>query len=69
MFIPAWDYAHERMERKPSLGMYGSPTKGWLTRFIIPEASLCGSVSLLKTGQIVHVHVKAHRVKLFVYST
>lgn len=46
MFIPAWDYAHERMERKPSLGMYGSPTKGWLTRFIIPEASLCGSVSL-----------------------
>lgn len=61
VFVPTWDYARERMQKRPSMGMDGSPFKGWLMR-LLTSASLGGLALLWEEGQIDYVLVKARRV-------
>ena len=61
VFVPTWDYARERMRKRPSMGLDGSPFRGWLMRFLT-RASLGGLALLWEGGQIDYVLVKACRV-------
>lgn len=61
VFIPTWDYARESMQKRPSMGVDGSPFKGWLMRFLT-KASLGGLALLWEGGKIDYVLVKARRV-------
>jgi len=61
VFVPTWDYARDRIQKRPSMGMDGSPFKGWLARFLT-RASLGGLALLWEGGQIDYVLVKARRL-------
>ena len=61
VFVPTWDHARKRMQKRPSMGLDSSPFKCWLLRFLT-KASLGGLALLWENGQIDYVLVKARRV-------
>ena len=61
VFVPTWDYARDRIQKRPRMGMDDSPFKGWLARFFT-RASLGGLALLWEGGQVDYVLVKARRL-------
>lgn len=61
VFVPTWDYACQRIQKRPSMGMDDSSFKGWLAR-LLTKASLGGLALLWEGGQIDYVLVKARRL-------
>ena len=61
VFVPTWEYGRDRIKKRPSMGMDGSPFKAWAAR-ILTRASLCGTALLWESGQIDYALVKARRV-------
>jgi cyclopropane fatty-acyl-phospholipid synthase-like methyltransferase len=60
VFIPTWDYARERMQKRPDMGL-DLPYKSWLARFLTRTA-MGGLAMLWEGGQVDYVLVKARRV-------
>lgn len=60
VFVPTWDYAHERIQEQPRVRME-SLFVGWIMRFIT-RACLGGLALLWESGRIDYVVVKARRV-------
>jgi len=61
VFVPTWDHARERMQKRPNVGMDNSRFQCLIARFLT-WASLGGSALLWENGQIDYVLVKARRV-------
>jgi len=61
VFPPAWDYAQERMQKRPSMGVDHSPFVAWVARFLI-RVNFGGLVLLWEDRQVDYVLVKARRV-------
>lgn len=60
VFVPTWDYARERMQKRPNLGVEGLFTQRTI-RFIT-WACLYGLAAVWEDGKIDYVLVKARRI-------
>jgi len=61
VFVPTWDHARKRMQKRPNMGLDSSRFKCWLFR-LLTKASLGGLALLWESGKIDYVLVKARRV-------
>ena len=61
VFVPTWDHARERIQKRPTMGINDSRFNSWVLKFLT-KASLGGLALLWENGQIDYVLVKARRV-------